>query len=232
MASTDRRSREKADVHERILSAARELFVQNGYEHVTMRQIADAIEYTPGALYVHFKDKRDLILALCRHDFGHFHASLAGLLAGEPDPVARIWKMSAGYMEFARRHPRHYELMFLSKCPTGVEPDPEDLARIEDPSQNGYAFLILCVHEAMNAGLLRPELTDALTVAQTLWGALHGASALFITFDTDPWVRLAPFDEASRLMRAAVMRGVLRDPSLVDRMLETEAAAAGTGADR
>lgn len=232
MASTDRRAREKAEVHERILAAARDLFVRHGYEHVTMRQIADAIEYTPGSLYVHFKDKRDLILALCRHDFGQFHASLQVLLQGEPDPVTRIWLMGGRYVEFARQHPRHYELMFLSKCPDGVEPDPEDLARIEDPSQNGYAFLILCVHEAMNAGLLRQDLTDPLTVAQTLWGSLHGASALYITFENDPWVRLAPFDEASRLMRAAVLRGLLRDLSVVDQLLATELSQAATGGSR
>ncbi|HZW07280.1 MAG TPA: helix-turn-helix domain-containing protein, partial [Phycisphaerales bacterium] len=101
MTSSDRRSREKADVYERILAAARGLFARHGYEHVTMRQIADAIEYTPGALYVHFKDKRDLILALCRHDFEQFHASLQGLLQDEPDPVTRIWKMGGRYREFA-----------------------------------------------------------------------------------------------------------------------------------
>lgn len=227
MASIDRRSREKADVHERILAAARTLFVEHGYEHVTMRQIADAIEYTPGSLYVHFKDKRDLVLALCRHDFEQFHQSLQGLLQDEPDPVTRIWKMGGRYMEFARHHPRQYELMFLTKCPAGVEPDPEDLARIEDPSQNGYAFLILCVHEALNAGRLRHELTDPLVVAQTLWGALHGASALYITFEQDPWVRLARFEDAARLARANVLRGLLRDPSTVDRLLAEEIAAGG-----
>jgi len=218
MTAVTRRSREKAEVHERILSAARTLFVERGYEHVTMRQIADAIEYTPGALYVHFKDKRDLLLALCRHDFSHFHAALAALLQDEPDPIVRIWKMGGRYMAFARSHPRHYELMFLTKCPAGVEPDPEDLARIEDPSQNGYAFLILCVHEALNAGLLRPELTDALAVAQTIWATVHGAAALYITFEHDPWVRLAPFEQAAQIARSTVLRGLLRDPSRVDRL--------------
>lgn len=222
MTSIDRRSREKAEVYGRILAAARSLFIQHGYEQVTMRQIADAIEYTPGSLYVHFKDKRDLILALCRHDFGQFHESLQALLRDEPDPVTRIWKMGARYMEFARRHPRQYELMFLTKCPADVEPDPEDLAHIEDPSQNGYAFLILCVHEALNAHRLRPELTDPLVVAQTLWGALHGAAALYITFDNDPWVRLAPFEDAARLARANVLRGLLREPATVDALWANE----------
>ncbi|MFT3686837.1 MAG: TetR-like C-terminal domain-containing protein [Phycisphaerales bacterium] len=152
--------------------------------------------------------------------------ALRGLLAAEPDPVARVWKMGGGYVDFARRHPRHYELMFMSKCPEGVEPDPEDLARIEDPSQNAYAFLILCVHEALKAGRLRPEITDPLTVAQTLWASLHGTAAVYITFETDPWVRLAPFDEASRLVRASVLRGLLRDPSEVDRLVAAEGGRA------
>ncbi|MBY0309058.1 MAG: WHG domain-containing protein, partial [Phycisphaerales bacterium] len=170
----------------------------------------------------HFKDKRDLILALCREDLEGFHGSLQGLLSGEPDPVARIWKMGGGYVEFARSHPGHYELLFMSRCPAGVEPDPEDLARIEDPGQNAYAFLILCVHEALKAGRLRPGAADPLTVAQTLWASLHGTAALYITFEADPWVRLAPFEHASRLARESVLRGLLRDPSELDRLMGAE----------
>ncbi|HZW07477.1 MAG TPA: hypothetical protein VFF65_10160, partial [Phycisphaerales bacterium] len=74
------------------------------------------------------------------------------------------------------------------------------------------------------------ELTDALVVAQTLWGTLHGTSALYITFEQDPWVRLAPFEEAARLARANVLRGLLRDPATVESLLADELAeAAGRG---
>ena len=69
MGITERREREKQEVRQRILDAARELFVKDGYEAVTMRKVADAIEYSPTALYLHFKDKESLMRELCHGDF-------------------------------------------------------------------------------------------------------------------------------------------------------------------
>ena len=56
MGPKDRRSREKDELRGKILDAARALFVAQGYERVTMRKIAEAIEYSPTAIFVHFRD--------------------------------------------------------------------------------------------------------------------------------------------------------------------------------
>ena len=64
MPSSDRRARERQQVRERILAAARRLFAQHGFEAVTLRKIAAAIDYAPGAIYLHFKDKEQLIRTL------------------------------------------------------------------------------------------------------------------------------------------------------------------------
>ena len=69
MGITERREREREEIRTRILDAARELFDSEGYEHVTMRRIADAIEYSPTTIYNHFEDKDDLVRALCEEDF-------------------------------------------------------------------------------------------------------------------------------------------------------------------
>ncbi|HEY8369587.1 MAG TPA: helix-turn-helix domain-containing protein, partial [Thermodesulfobacteriota bacterium] len=61
MGTIERRERERAATRAKILDAARELFVSEGYDAVTMRRIADRIEYTAAALYRHFPDKRALL---------------------------------------------------------------------------------------------------------------------------------------------------------------------------
>ena len=69
MGTKERREREKEEIRQKILDAARELFVQEGYDAVSMRKIAEKIEYSPTAIYLHFKDKRSVLIALCDEDF-------------------------------------------------------------------------------------------------------------------------------------------------------------------
>ena len=83
MGVIERREREKEEVRRKILDAARELFASEGYERVTMRRIADAIEYSPTTIYNHFEDKDDLVHALCEEDFGR----LLGAPAAAPPPA-------------------------------------------------------------------------------------------------------------------------------------------------
>ena len=69
MGVKERREREKSEVRDKILDAARELFIAEGYEGVSMRKVADRIEYTPTTIYGYFADKEDLFRQLCHEDF-------------------------------------------------------------------------------------------------------------------------------------------------------------------
>src|SRR5688572_10720436 len=113
MGTTERREREKQELRTKILDAARELFVQEGYEAVTMRRIAERIEYSPTAIYLHFKDKDSLLRELCEADFLKLAEELVARELPE-DPVARLRGAALGYVEFARRYPNHYRLMFMT----------------------------------------------------------------------------------------------------------------------
>src|SRR5258708_18680595 len=104
MGSLERRSRERADTRQRILDAARDMFVRDGYEATTMRAIADRIEYTPTAIYYHFANKQTLLTELCRADF----RSLAGAfqrIGRIDDPIERLEKIGGAYVEFGLRNP-------------------------------------------------------------------------------------------------------------------------------
>jgi AcrR family transcriptional regulator len=209
MGTTDRREREKQELRGKILDAARELFAAEGYDAVTMRKIAERIEYSPTAIYAHFKDKEALIRELCEGDFFTFSQKFASFLSVE-DPVERLRLAGVAYVTFAIENPQHYRLMFMTARP----PIEEDTSHANDPARSAYAFLKSTVADAMAKGLLRPELTDADLVAQTIWAALHGVVALHITSycPTDKWMAWASLEDRRALMSEVVMRGLLREP--------------------
>src|SRR5262245_31765445 len=103
MGTLERRERGKAELRQKILDAARALFVTRGAEAVSMRKIAPSIEYSPTAIYDYFPDKESLMRALCAHDFTSLLVEGMHLLK-ERDPVKRLLDTGKVYIEFALRH--------------------------------------------------------------------------------------------------------------------------------
>src|SRR5579862_7795057 len=178
--ATDRREREKLAIRTKILDAARELFAEQGYEAVTMRTIAERIEYTPTAIYYHFKDKDALIRELCDVDFSAL-AEEFQKIATVTDGVDRLRGMGRAYARFAFEHPNHYRLMFMTPHP----PDMAPLDKKGNPDQDAYAFLVWTVGQAIASGGLRPEFSNVELTAQTIWGAMHGLIALHVAKGND-----------------------------------------------
>lgn len=216
MSPTDRQVRELAETRERILAAARELFVAHGYEAVSLRKIAESIGYTAPALYTHFKDKQEIVQELCRQDFGRL-AEVFLKLGRVGDPVQRIFRIGMTYIKFAREHPNHYRLMFMTPGLARIAPPTEaDLAHMNDPDHDAYAFLLQTVEAALVDGRFRDDLRDPELLTQTLWAAVHGVAAIEITHADCPWLELRSVERRSRLMCAAVLRGLLRDPASLE----------------
>lgn len=209
MGVKERREREKSETRDKILDAARELFVTEGYEGVSMRKVAEKIEYSPAAIYVHFSDKQELFEELCARDFLSF-AELFRQAAEEPDPLERLTKAGMVYINFAIQFPNHYRLMFMT-------PHPQSVAVCEDeeikgnPNMDSYAFLMACVKDALTTGRFRDDLTDPELVAQTLWAGVHGLVSLEITKGNDTWVNWCPFELRARTLMNAVMKGLLKE---------------------
>jgi AcrR family transcriptional regulator len=180
----ERREREREELRRKILEAARELLLREGYPAVTMRRIADAIEYSPTAIYHHFEDKDDVIHSLCAEDFGRLLAAMQQA-PPPPDPLAGVRELGRAYARFALEHPDHYRVMFLTP-PEGHEHGLDD----DDPGQRAFRLLREAVQAAMDAGLLRAG--DAAVDAQVAWASLHGAVALLITYPPEMFPAAPP----------------------------------------
>lgn len=208
MGIKERREREKAEIREKILEAARELFVSEGYEAVSMRKIAEKIEYSPTAIYLHFKDKEAVMRELCETDF-YTLAQEFQEIGKIADPVERLLATGVAYARFALAHPNHYRLMFMTPHPH--QHDEEALIEKGNPEEDAYAFLKWTIADAVASGRLRPGLDDVELLAQTFWAGMHGVVSLQIAKCNDDWVDWRPDEERIRLMNETLIRGLLCD---------------------
>ena len=209
MGVKERREREKSETRDKILDAARELFLTEGYEGVSMRRVAEKIEYSPTAIYVYFADKQELFHELCQQDYARL-AEVFQSSAMSSDPIERVKQIGRTYTEFGVRYPNHYKFMFMTPHPPH-EADEEDREVMGNPEVDAYAFLKRAVQRAIDAERFREELQDAELISQTLWAAVHGVIALNIAKCSDPWVDWRPLQQRAEIMLDVTLRGLVRE---------------------
>lgn len=157
-----------------IIEAAQRLFVTEGYESTTIRRIAEAIEYTPGAIYSYFKDKDAILYALHQEGFREMQQRFEGAVGQAQNPLEQLIALGEAYIGFARANPELYHLMFVaqatSRTLSEAESWPEGTAV--------YDVLRSLVRTAVTDGWIRPG--DPEVIAFTLWAMVHGAATLDI----------------------------------------------------
>ena len=210
--SVVRRARERQQLRARILDAARELFAAEGYDAVTIRRVAEKVEYTPPVIYQHFADKAALIREICYTDFREFGAHFRALLSVE-DPMERLRRMGELYVEFALTHRNHYRLMFMTPPPADgpidkITVDPEARG---NPELDAYAMLRMNVDAAFRAGRFNPEFQDPAIIAHVLWQSIHGIVSMHIARGHDQWIEYRDPRETARLAVRALMHGLTCD---------------------
>ena len=208
MGVKERREREKSETRDKILDAARELFVAEGFEGVSMRKVAEKIEYSPTAIYVHFADKEELFRELCHQDYARL-AEVFQSSAMSSDPIERLKQIGAIYVDFGTRYPNHYKFMFMTPHPPH-EPDEVDREVMGNPERDAYAFLKWAVQQALDGGCFRQELNDAELISQTLWASVHGIISLQIAKGADCWVDWRPLRDRTETMLDITFRGLVR----------------------
>lgn len=184
MALNSRRQLEKENLRQEILDAARELFVAEGFDSVSMRKIADRIGYSPTTIYLYFKDKSELLQEICESTFAKLSKQIEKSWTTTEDPLERLRLGLLSYIDFGLENPHHYDLVLISP----KEMHLADLAIEFEDSMGRKAFdlLIKSVVECLEAGVIRQA--DVALTAQTLWAGLHGVTALLITHPGFPFV--------------------------------------------
>ncbi len=156
------------------MDAASELFVRDGYENVSMRRIADKIEYSPTTIYLYFKDKAELLDQVCQETFSRLVVRLSKIMEQQTDPVERLKRGLVAYIEFGLENPHHYRATFMMPRPEGF--DKKKYHQEDSPGMQAFSFLTRGLADCVNAGQM-PAMNVELA-SQTLWAGIHGITAL------------------------------------------------------
>lgn len=189
MGVQERRARQKEELRQEILDAARELFFTEGYESFSMRKLAERIEYSPTTIYLYFKDKAELFNSLCEETFAKLARKLEKLRHQyEGDPLSFMREGLRAYIEFGLKHPHHYTVTFLL-----APKESEDYQFEGSFGERTFNYLRAAVEWCVAAKQFRPVDVDA--TAQALWAAIHGVTALLIVHQGFPFVPKAKLIE-------------------------------------
>jgi len=181
MTVAERRARQHAELRRRILDAARTIFIRDGYDALTMRKVATAIDYSPTAIYLHFADKAALVHAICEDTFTGLITRLDKIHRKHADdPMENLKAGLRAYVEFGLAHPSHYTATFiLTPKNTGYDYNTS-------AGKRAFEFLIGTVSAGVASGRFPKVDIDA--TAQALWAGVHGLVALLITKADFPFV--------------------------------------------
>jgi AcrR family transcriptional regulator len=176
--ATDRRQREHQEKRHQILAAARQIALEEGWRNVTLRKIAERIEYTHPALYSFFKDKDDLLLALLQEGFKQLEAEMSAALDRATGPVDGLQKISAAYLGFAAGNAELYQVMY------GLDGAPFGAARTVTEGLTIGAVTA----RAIRAFDPQRTLDDATVQKRVylLWAATHGNVSLVMAGRIEP----------------------------------------------
>jgi AcrR family transcriptional regulator len=162
-----------------ILSAAKRLFLDEGYERATIRKIASSVGVSSAALYLYFPDKDAILRGIAEDTFTALLARLEAARHGPGDALTRMRATMQAYIAFGRAHPDEYRLTFLSKMMSVSSPGryAEACGDIE-AADRSFDLLVQDSRALIEAGLFRP--IDPVEVAEALWACTHGATAMLI----------------------------------------------------
>ena len=188
--SRHRREQEKKELRQTILKVAGDLFLELGYDHFSMRRVAEEIGYSVATLYLYFRDKDALLFAIVDEGFTIFAQQLEAEALKSNDPWTRIGNLAQAYVDFGLRNPVYYQLMFLWRVDYLTQARPgENQIRLEAFSVLERAVQIAIDEKAMLPG-------DAHVYRDTLWAIMHGIVSLAITmpnFDEERIQKLTTF---------------------------------------
>lgn len=194
MGTLERRARHRSELRALILDTARELFSTEGVEKVSMRRIADRIEYSPKTLYLHFRNKGEILYHLCEESFRKLDELTRAVAESGGTPVERVERFLRTYVEYGLTHPHDYRIAFLS--------DARDYP-YQSHDELPPGSVVVAIHdrfyellrEGAACGVFRPM--DVVLTTYVLWAGIHGLTVALIYDPEFHWAGRQQFIDAT-----------------------------------
>jgi AcrR family transcriptional regulator len=174
MGTKERQDRERQAVTDSILDAARELFLAEGYPSVSIRKIAERIEYSPAAIYSYYPSKDDIFLALAKEGFHRLDAKVrAAMVTGDPlENVRACWW---AFYEFSKEQPEYFLLMFVDRSVPRITQQWEGFEFLQQMLGNAVSAIQTAIDAKAFPATLSPNVA-----MHMLWAGLIGPAVVGI----------------------------------------------------
>ncbi|MCB9456935.1 MAG: TetR/AcrR family transcriptional regulator [Anaerolineaceae bacterium] len=169
--------RRKSKTREDIIDTAHRMIIQGGLERLSLRALADGIDYSPAALYRYFDSKNDLIDSVRDRCFSRLNAYILRRVQSCVTAAEQLFQGGLAYIEYAAQHPADYHLMF--------QLEPSHVTRLENRDTTMQA-LIAIIQTGIETGEFKPrEGYSSRTIAYHCWVTVHGLAMLQTTILQD-----------------------------------------------
>jgi len=192
MGISERKEREKGEKKQIIMAAAMKMFLEEGYAKTSIRNIADAIEYSPGTIYLYYKDKDELLYDVQAQAFIKL-LDLFKVKVNSQDPIKRLRQLGKVYISFGLENPELYDLMFIIRAPTNVDDKTH-----KDNGEKAFKYLVDCLNECIEKKLIRMK--DVTVGSLQFWALVHGMVSLNLRCR----LKMFPEDDMQKLLFTAV----------------------------
>jgi AcrR family transcriptional regulator len=192
----ERQEREREATARAILDAARELFVAEGYNNVSIRKIAEKIEYSPAAIYSYFPSKDDIFLALAEEGFRLLLESSEACAFRADTSIPPIDCIRGAFLNiynFSKTHPEYHALMFLDRSVPKISQDWQRFGFVREMR----AQLTERIQQAIDDGDF-PAGSDPEVIVRVLMVSTQGACMVRLCD------RMAPGEDADALARVTI----------------------------
>ncbi len=212
MSSAERRVRHRESVRQAILEAATEMIVTEGYRNLSLRKVAQRIEYAPSTIYLYFPDKFSVVAAICTGVFDRLSASLEEVKRQASDtPIDALRAGLRCYVEFGLSNPKPYMVTFGMDWPEEHKTNPAGVSPVE-AGIRAFEHLRGAIQICMESGDLAPG--DPFIAGQAAWAAVHGLVSLLIVAGEASLFPMAPREALINQTIEMIIRGHTPGPGI------------------
>ena len=180
MAGSDRKAWEQRQRRNRIVDKAQAVFFENGYDKTTLPAIADASGYNKRTLYLYFKDKAELFLAVVLRGLIQLRTEMASATEPTGSNDSGLRNLAQGFFNFSLHHPEFLDLIMIYESRHFVYHDHDDAddphsyrEQCQQVSADMARMVTATIEKAMGTGSIRTDLTPH-QLMLILWGQVFG----------------------------------------------------------
>lgn len=162
-------------LQDEILEVSKELLLKDGFSKMSMRKIANKADVSATSIYLYYKNKDDLLLALIEGSIDKLNSVLRNALSADADPVDQLELMAEAYIRYALDNPQEYEIIYMVRPEEMPKYPKEKFQQI----RKTYELLSGIIRDGKEKGLL--DVDDPLLSAYTLWAQIHGVVSVILS---------------------------------------------------